>query len=90
MTDQIMHPEAAAIARGVMRLLRGFDYVSITEMTLANHRRADVCGIGAKGEVVIVELNRPSPISKVIRSGRNTDHIATAFTLPLVMDFRKT
>lgn len=56
MTDQIMHPEAVAIARGVMRLLRGFDYVSITEMTLANHRRADVCAIGAKGEVVIVEV----------------------------------
>jgi len=56
MTDQIMHPEAALIARGVMRVFRGLDYFSITEMTLANHRRADVCALGPKGEIVIVEV----------------------------------
>lgn len=51
-----MHPEAALIARGVMRVLHGLGYYSMTEMTLANHRRADVCALGQKGEIVIVEV----------------------------------
>lgn len=56
MTDEVMHPEAALIARGVARVLRGLNFFSITEMTLANHRRADVCALGPKGEIIIVEV----------------------------------
>ena len=56
MTDDVMHPEAALIARGGSRGLKGLAFVSITEMTLANHRRADVCALGPKGEITIVEI----------------------------------
>lgn len=51
-----MSPDAAMIARGVSRLLEGLGFASLTEMTLANHRRADVCGLGRKGEISIVEI----------------------------------
>jgi hypothetical protein len=47
---------AADIALGVSRLMLRFDFVSVTEMTLVNSRRADVCALGPKGEVRIVEI----------------------------------
>jgi len=47
---------AADIALGVSRLLLRFDFVCVTEMTLVNSRRADVCALGPKGEVRIVEI----------------------------------
>lgn len=56
MTDDPLHPDAARIARGVGRVLKGMGFYSLTEMTLANYRRADVCGLGQKGEIVIVEV----------------------------------
>lgn len=48
--------KATAIAEGVSRVFRDFGFVSLFEFTLANHRRADVCCLGAKGEIVIVEV----------------------------------
>ncbi len=48
--------DAAAIAAGVTRVLRHHDYTSVLEMTLANHRRADVAAIGANGDITIVEI----------------------------------
>ena len=33
-----------------------FDFVGVTEMTLVNSRRADVCALGPKGELSIVEI----------------------------------
>lgn len=51
-----LSPNAAMIARGVSRLFWRLGYVSLTEMTLANHRRADVFGLGQKGEIVIAEI----------------------------------
>jgi len=56
MIDDPLHPDAARIARGVGRVLKGMGFYSLTEMTLANSRRADVCGLGQKGEIVIVEV----------------------------------
>src|SRR5919108_4576046 len=47
---------AADIARGVGRLLRSLGLASVTELSLANGRRADVVGISDKGEVWIVEI----------------------------------
>jgi len=47
---------AAAIAQGVLRLLHDHGYAGVTEMTLANGRRADVAAIGPAGEIVIVEI----------------------------------
>jgi hypothetical protein len=47
---------AAAIRRGVQRLLRSQNFESIAEMSLGNGRRADVLAIGPKGDVWIIEI----------------------------------
>lgn len=47
---------AAAIQRGVGRLLRGAGFASICELTLANGRRADMMALGRKGEIWIIEI----------------------------------
>jgi hypothetical protein len=47
---------AADIARGVGRLLWSLGLASVTELSLANGRRADVVGLSANGEIWIVEI----------------------------------
>jgi hypothetical protein len=47
---------AAAIARGVRRLLAGHGWMSLTEVGLANGRRADVIALDDKGGIAIVEV----------------------------------
>jgi len=47
---------AAAVARGTARLLHALGFCSIAELPLASGRRADLVGLGAGGEVVIVEI----------------------------------
>ena len=49
-------PNAQEIARGVLRLLQQHDYMGVTEMTLANHRRADIAALGPKGDITIIEI----------------------------------
>ena len=44
------------LARGVGRALAERGYATLTEVSLANGRRADVMGLGRAGEVVIVEV----------------------------------
>jgi len=47
---------AAEIVRGAQRMLAEMGLASLTEVTLANGRRADVMAIATKGEIVIVEV----------------------------------
>ena len=47
---------AAALARGVARLLRELDYRVLTELPLANGRRADVVGLHRDASFAIVEI----------------------------------
>jgi hypothetical protein len=47
---------AAAVARGVSRLFLRNQIMVQPEVTLRNHRRADLMGINAKGEIVLVEI----------------------------------
>jgi hypothetical protein len=48
---------ALRVQRGVMRLLRdSYDFCCFTEVPLSNGRRADVLGLGPKGEIWIVEI----------------------------------
>ena len=47
---------AAAIQRGVGRLLRAHDYALLTEFTLASGRRADVIGLKSDGTLWIIEI----------------------------------
>ncbi len=47
---------ALAICRGVRRLLRARGFATVTELPLANGRRADVVGVNGDGVLLIVEI----------------------------------
>ncbi|MCC6927240.1 MmcB family DNA repair protein [Novosphingobium sp.] len=47
---------AQAVARGICRLFARNDIWCLAEMPLRNGRRADLMGIDAKGQLVIVEI----------------------------------
>lgn len=48
---------ALMVQRGVMRFLRArLDFACYAELPLANGRRADVLGVGPKGEIWIIEI----------------------------------
>ena len=47
---------ALSVARGARRLLRSFGYSSLTEVTLASGRRADLLALAGNGEIHIVEI----------------------------------
>ena len=42
--------------RGVCRLLKAHGFATVTELPLANGRRADVMAISARGEIWVVEI----------------------------------
>ena len=55
--DGRQSPTALRVQRGVMRLLRErYDVCCFAEVSLSNGRRADVLGIGPKGEIWIAEI----------------------------------
>ncbi len=47
---------AAELQRGVCRAFRTLGHSVVTELPLANGRRADVVGLSASGDVLIVEI----------------------------------
>ncbi len=55
--DLRQSPTALRVQRGVMRYLREtHDFCCFAEVPLSNGRRADVLGVGPKGEIWIVEI----------------------------------
>ena len=55
--DPPVRPEVtAAVRRGASQLLLDHAYLPVWEFTLANGRRADICAIGPRGEISIVEV----------------------------------
>lgn len=55
--DLRQSPTALRVQRGVMRLLRNqHDLCCYAEVPLSNGRRADVLGLGPRGEIWIVEI----------------------------------
>ena len=54
--DPVPAGRAAEIVRGAQRMLAELGIASLTEVTLANGRRADVMAMGPKGEIVIIEV----------------------------------
>ncbi|WP_416379089.1 MmcB family DNA repair protein [Altererythrobacter sp. H2] len=54
--DPVPATDASAVARGIARLFARNDIWCLPEMPLRNGRRADLMGIDAKGQVVIVEI----------------------------------
>jgi hypothetical protein len=47
---------ARAVLRGTQRLLRSLNFESLSEVSLANGRRADVLAVGRDGETWIIEI----------------------------------
>ncbi len=55
--DLRQSPTALRVQRGVMRMLRAeHDFCCYAEVPLSNGRRADVLGVGPRGEIWIVEI----------------------------------
>lgn len=54
LTDNLA--EAQKLVRGTLRVLQMHNILGVTEMTLANGRRADILAIGPKGDVTIIEI----------------------------------
>lgn len=47
---------AAAVQRGVCRLLAQMGYAPVTELTLATGRRVDILALGPKNEIAVIEI----------------------------------
>jgi hypothetical protein len=54
--DPVPNGRAAEIVRGAQRMLAELGLASLTEVTLANGRRADVMAVDSKGDIVIIEV----------------------------------
>ncbi len=54
--DGRQSPAAFEICRGVARLLKAHAMAAVTEVSLANGRRADVAAIAQSGEIWVVEI----------------------------------
>jgi hypothetical protein len=55
-SDRRQYTAPTEVARGVGRLLWSLGLASVTELPLANGRRADVVGLSDQGELWIVEI----------------------------------
>jgi hypothetical protein len=47
---------AAAVQRGVCRLLRSLSFATLCELPLATGRRVDIMAVGASGDIWVVEI----------------------------------
>ncbi|MGH7187099.1 MAG: MmcB family DNA repair protein, partial [Pseudomonadota bacterium] len=54
--DGRQSPVAAAVQRGVCRLLKAHGFATVTELPLATGRRVDVMAINGKGAIWVVEI----------------------------------
>ncbi|MEE4201300.1 MmcB family DNA repair protein [Erythrobacter sp.] len=54
--EEAADPVAGEVARGIRRLFARNNIWCVEEMPLGNGRRADLAGIDARGQVVIVEI----------------------------------
>ncbi|MBA4353711.1 MAG: DNA repair protein MmcB-related protein [Novosphingobium sp.] len=65
--------ESRAVARGICRLFARNDIWCLPEMPLRSNRRADLMGIDAKGQVVIVEIKVAR--ADLLGDGKWTDYL---------------
>jgi len=72
---------AAEIQRGVCRAMRALGHSVVTELSLANDRRADVVGLSPSGDIWIVEINPACSIFRPMANVPNTVPIATGSIL---------
>jgi len=69
---------AAELQRGVCRAFRALGHSVVTELALANGRRADVVALSGKGDVLIVEIKSCLTTIAPTRNGRIISTIATS------------
>lgn len=72
-TSDVVEREARAVARGICRLFARNDIWCLPEMPLRSGRRADLMGIDAKGQVVIVEIKVSR--ADLLGDGKWTDYL---------------
>jgi hypothetical protein len=72
--DGRQSPIAAEIQRGVCRALRALGYSVVTELPLANGRRADVVALSPGGDIWIVEIK--SCLIDYQTDGKWTEYLA--------------
>jgi len=73
LAPDIVEREARAVARGICRLFARNDIWCLPEMPLRNGRRADLMGIDAKGQLVIVEIKVSR--ADLLGDGKWTDYL---------------
>lgn len=54
--EELLAPDALAVARGIARLFARNGIWCLPEMPLRNHRRADLMGLDESGRIVVVEI----------------------------------
>lgn len=54
--EDLLPRRSAEICRGTLRLMAHLGYYGVTEMTLANNRRADIAAIGPGGDIWMIEI----------------------------------
>lgn len=72
-SPDVVEREARAVARGICRLFARNDIWCLPEMPLRSGRRADLMGIDAKGQVVIVEIKVSR--ADLLGDGKWTDYL---------------
>lgn len=72
-SDQAIERAALLVARGIGRLFARNDIWCLAEMPLRSGRRADLMGIDAKGQIVIVEIKVSR--ADLLGDGKWTDYL---------------
>ena len=75
------------VTRGAARLLRAHGFSVVLEMTFANGRRADVAGLGARSEFVIVEVKSGIEDFRTDRKWREYADFCDRFFFAVAPDF---
>lgn len=86
--DRRQSPTALSVCTGVRRLLAGHGCASVTEMTLASGRRADIAALTPDGCVWIVEVK--SSVADLRADGKWPDYreFCDRFYFAVPRDFR--
>lgn len=84
----VARPEITAnVTRGAARLLADLGYAPLAEVTLPNGRRADLMALGAKGEIVIVEVKSGIEDYRVDRKWREYMPYCDRFAFAVAPEF---
>ena len=85
--DRRQSETALRVALGTRRLLAGHGFASVTELTLASGRRADIVGLGPDGTIWIVEIK--SSVADFRADGKWPDYrdFCDRFSFAVPQDF---